>query len=345
MKTAVLQVADVGPLDSLVLMLRHAGYRCLLPSKKLQAELRSLGCDTVLDVDDLVRGGSYDPPAFPLDRADALRPGDLYVSVKAHRDYAKVVGRWPHLRGRVLWYRINGGRPEHVVNERGDHGDEVNPPCPVLTPNQWYGLGQLGDYTDRFYACWPPFVRWDDYQVDCRVVNTLHSHPMCLVHNVAGWGYGPLVKPLTDLGVCIFGSGSPYGEVAHKFVPEMLTRTLAYVHLKSNDAPGYAIYEAMAAGCPVVVPRRLIWRCRMGALLEEGVTCLCFDRETHDPLSPEDVGDCTREVKSHLVMLRDPEYNRAVGLAGRERLKSVMWREDRDGPAFCEWMGRMFPDA
>jgi hypothetical protein len=109
----------------------------------------------------------------------------------------------------------------------------------------------------------------------------------------------------------------------------MLRNALAYVHLKSNDAPGYALYEAAAAACPVVLPRRLVWRCRMSSLWEEGVTCLCFDRETHDPLSPGDVADCTREINCALQMLRDPGYNAEIGEAGRERLRRVMWSADK----------------
>lgn len=31
MKTAILQVADTGPLESLVVMLRSVGYECFLP--------------------------------------------------------------------------------------------------------------------------------------------------------------------------------------------------------------------------------------------------------------------------------------------------------------------------
>ena len=110
-----------------------------------------------------------------------MESADLYVDIKAHRCYDKVVRRWPNLAGKVLWYRINGGKPEHVVNARGDHGDEVNPPCPVLTPNQWYKdalctdpmnpkYGAPTPWAGRAYTCWPVFCRFNDYY-------TTHGRP------------------------------------------------------------------------------------------------------------------------------------------------------------------------
>jgi hypothetical protein len=116
------------------------------------------------------------------------------------------------------------------------------------------------------------------------------------------------------------------------------------VHLKSNDAPGYALYEALASGCPVVVPRRLIWRCRMGDLFVPGETCLVFDRETHADLSPQEVEECEAEVLGHLGALRDPAFNRKIGEAGRGRLKSLMWSANRpeDVSSLRGFMSRHF---
>jgi hypothetical protein len=130
MKQAVLQVSDSGPLESLVAMLGHAGYQCYLPTKDLQNHLRGLGCDTVLEVADLVRVWGYDwPRELPAATTRLMDSCDLYVDVKAHRNGPKVWDRWPRLRGRTLWYRINGGMPEHVVRGGEDCGDEVNPPA------------------------------------------------------------------------------------------------------------------------------------------------------------------------------------------------------------------------
>lgn len=341
-RLAILQCADQGPLESLVAMLNSVGYGCALPSEALRSRLRSLGCDTVLSPADLTRGMGYDPPA-PLPEAGTadMERAALYVDVKAHRNGPKVWREWPALKGRTLWYRINGSRPEHVINERGDMGDEINPPCPVLTPNLWYA--EEGPWGGRAYACWPPFVRFGEYGPR-RAWNGggPWDDSVCLLHNAKGWGYRALFPAMRRLGVRIYGASSPDGLIQHSQVRHLLSRALCMVHLKSNDAPGYSLLEALAAGCPVVCTRRLIWRCRMHDLLIPGKTCLVFDRETHDPLSDADVADCTREVGEHLDRLRDPVENRRIGLAGHERLKDVMWREDRDGESLRGFFRRNF---
>jgi hypothetical protein len=336
-KTAILQVADQGPLESLVVMLRSVGYECFLPSQSLRDELKRLcGRDGyVVSPTYLTHAMGYDRP-MSLPEAGVADVADcaLFVDVKAHRCYPHLVRAWSNLAGKVLWYRINGGRPEHVVKPDGeDCGDEADPPCPVLTPNQWYKDKWFGIPSDdppdfcgadgRAYACWPPFYRFDEYARAEPISDT----PVCLVHNLAGWGYGALVEPLRALGVRMYGAGSPDGLVQHGAVPKLLSSALAMVHLKSNDAPGYSILECLAAACPLVCTRRLIWRCRMNDLLVPGETCLVFDRETHDPLSEADVAECTREVREHLTRLADPEENRRVGEAGRQRLAEVMWSE------------------
>lgn len=359
MKKAILQVADTGPLESLVSMLRSAGYECRLPSNSLKSVLRRIGCDTVLDVDNLVRGWGYSRPMdLPEARLSDMDSADLYVDVKGHRNGPLVERHWPSLKGKVLWYRINGGKPEHVINAGGDQGDEVNPPCPVLTPNQWYRATMLledgidGPRTvlpansGRAYAMWPPFERFGDYFSQNGRAGT--SRPVCLIHNVNGWGYRDLVQPLRErFGLMVMGNGSPDGLVPHGRVPQILASSIAMVHLKSNDAPGYALYEALAAGCPVIVSRRLIWRCRMQELFEPGVTCLTFDRETHDPLSPGDVEECTREIGGHLEALQDRQCNHDLGMAGRNRLIEIMWAEGRtsDVSSFREFMARCFPGS
>lgn len=339
---AILQVADVGPLDSIVMMLNSVGISCALPNYQLQGELRRLGCDTVLSVDDLVRSGSYDPPreAIPVvGQAEMERRDVLFVDIKAQKNYHKVTKRWPHLANRQLWYRINGGKPEHAINANGDHGDEINPPCPVLTPNQWYSPNGGPEWcsTAKAYCCWPPFAAIEDYhRVDRWQKNW--ERPICLVHNLAGWGYGPLADKFREMGVALHGERSPDGLLKHREVPTRLSKCLAYVHLKSNDAPGYALYEALAAGCPVICTRKLIWKCRMEELLIPGDTCLVFDKETHAPFSTEDLVQCEHEVRQHLKDLTSPEYNERIGMAGRRQLTKVMWNETRDKESLRQFL-------
>lgn len=367
MKTAIVNCPDSGPVESLVVMLRSVGYRCHVPDAALSAELKKLG-GLVLTNDYLVKAMGYEPH-MPISSASPamMREADLYVDIKAHQTYPRLVERWPNLMGKVLWYRIQGGKPEHVIrrNDDGsvkeDCGDEVNPPCPVLTPNQWYydlvKCGQCGDVEiepdmwhscggeflrhQPFYTCWPPFHRFHDYAGDR---SNKYGPPICLIHNVEGWGYRDLIPSVRSLGVRIFGRGSPDGLLDHRTVPTLLKSCLAYVHLKSSDAPGYALYEALASGCPVVCTRRLIWRCKMQDLLVPGKTCLVFDRETHDGLTPDDVMGCLQEVYGHLEWLRNPEFNREIGLAGRDQLQKVMWSDQRpkDVDSLRQFMERNF---
>ena len=329
MKTAIVQCADTGPLESIAVMLRSVGYEPLIPSRKLKFVLRELGCDTVLDIEDLVRSWGYDKPMeLGVAELSDMDTTSLFVDIKAHRSYDKLVRRWPRLENRILWYRINGGEPEHVVNERGDHGNEIDPPCPILTPNRWYSYPGK-PWSDKAYSCWPPFVRAAGYDFP-RITGYMegrYDNPICLIHNVEGWGYQKLIPGVRELGVRCYGVRSPDGLINHREIPVRLTKTLAMVHLKSNDAPGYALYEALAAGCPVICTRRLIWRCRMHELLIPDKTCLVFDRETHEGLTDTDVRNCLNEIRDHLDRLFNPLDNRRIGEAGREQLRKVMWKK------------------
>jgi hypothetical protein len=349
-KTAILQVADTGPLESLVVMLKTAGYCCYLPDERLRDELRRIGCDTVLSVKSLVDSWGYDPPMeLPTAGPAAMPFADLFVDIKAHRNGSRVVAKWPELKGKVLWYRINGCEPEHCVNTKGDHGDEVNLTCPILTPNLWYrcdprdskdwkaGTPTGPNWGGMAYSIWPPYHRFHEHLPRH---DPPHTAPLCLIHNLAGWGHGAIIDGFRAMGVRCHGVGSPDGLIPHRECVARLTRAVAMVHLKSSDAPGYALYESLAAGCPVVCTRRLVWRNRMEELFVDGETCLLFDQPTHGPL---DVAECEREVRCHLERLRDPAENKRIGEAGRSRLLDLMWRADRDGDSLREFMRRWFP--
>lgn len=383
MKRAILQMADQGPTESTVIMLRAAGYEVSLPNDELRALLRSIGCNVVLSPKQLTAQMGYDPVDLPEVGPKEMDRADLYCDVKAHQCHDLIVNRWPNLRSGVLWTRINGGKPEHVIRRkpcpnccgvvgdtRGcslckdtkqvideDCGDEVNPPCPVLTPNLWYrDPKMLVSYSadenamkynsTRFYACWPPFARIDEYGKGRHDFHQDHWPPLCLIHNVEGWGYGRLIDGMRkQFGVRCFGAGSPDGLIQHKEVKVQLARALCMVHLKSSDAPGYALLEALAAGCPIVCTRRLIWRCRMEDMLIPGETCLTFDRETHDGLTDTDVESCLEEVGGHLQRLRDPVENRRIGDAGRAKLVELSWSPDRaaDVESLRAFFKRNFP--
>ena len=340
MKVAILQVADTGPLESLVIMLRSVGYECFSPDERLKGELRRLGCDTVLDIQGLVENWGYTQPMhLPEATISMMQSAALYVDIKGHRNGPKVWSRWPNLKDKTLWYRINGGQPEHVIKPSGeDCGDEANPPCPILTPNLWY------DGHTQAFADWPPFYRFNDYYPKHGRSHS-YTNPICLIHNLVGWGYGPLVQNIREMGVKFYGRGSPDDLIPHSHVASTLSSALAMVHLKSSDAPGYAIYEGLAAGCPLIVSKRLIWRNRMQELLIPGETCLTFDRETHDSLDGDDVARCSMEISEALKELAAPATNSRIGMAGRAKLQELMWsdKKQEDIQSLGSFMERMFP--
>lgn len=377
MKKAILQVADTGPLESLVEMLHYAGYESYYCSESLQSTLRGVGCDTVVSIEGLVKAWGYENPTITVKQADPKDMGDcdLYVDVKAHRNLPKVIAKWPNLKGKVLWYRINGGQPEHVKRTREgryeDMGNEMEPGCPIVTPNMWYsnrnarvcsncnwvhppglmlftgacpGCGckerKMQPWYGNAYAMWPPFHGIERYQ---QPRETTYTSPICLVHNINGWGFGPLVTPTrSQFGLKIHGRGSPDGLLGHGVVPHLLRSSIAMIHLKSSDAPGYALYEALASGCPLIVSRKLIWKNRMQDLLIPDETCLVFDRETHEGLTPQDVESCMTEIGQNLDALKNPIYNRHIGEAGKKRLNDLMWTKEKDGESFKTFMNHHF---
>lgn len=351
LKQAVIQCVDTGPLESLVVMLRSVGYECSLCGPSVLRTLRQIGCDTVHDVESTMRREGVERPfrenPLPVAGIQEFETCDLYVDIKAHRNGPKIWARYPQLEKRTLWYRINGGEPEIVPGK----GDEISPPCPLLTPNLWYALMAIPEYQIRdyghalvykkapwldgikrhqFYACYPPFHRFDEYYR--RHGRTSGEPPICLVHNLKGWGWGPHEEGMRQLGIGMYGNGSPSGLIPHVTIPRRLSQALAYIHLKTNDAPGYALYEALAAACPVIVSRRLLTKCLMNDLFVHDKTCFVFDEHEPDKVhhchTPEEIEKNCQQVKEYLERLRDPSENTRIGVAGHRRLKELMWSSE-----------------
>lgn len=377
MKYALLNVADTGPLDSLVYMLQAIGYQCWLLTPAMQAKLRRAGVDCVLDINDLVRGMGYSPSSYNLGRADwndrsrALDRFDLFVDVKAHRNYSILTKLYPSMAGKVLWYRINGGEPEHLIKDGKDYGNELDPPCPVLTPNQWYrkwslrhrrlekfGEGELAwcpicktgeagldETACKAYPFWPRFMAAKRFEIERH--QAPYEPPVCLIHNAAGWGYGKLIDLLRErVGLRVYGRGSPDGLIRNEQMPEVLSKTIAMIHLKSSDAPGYALYEAITAQCPVIVSSRLIWRCKMDDLFyPEGIpNHFQFDRATHDNMTDIEVERYCDEIMEALRMLGSEEQNRIAGYLPNKRLNELMWdhEDEHDNSSFRQFMATNF---
>jgi hypothetical protein len=386
-RLAILQMADTPQIESTAVMLRAAGYdEVRYCGEELRRELtRGAGCDTVLAVGQMYALG-YDRVVPEIREATVrdLDRADLFVEIKV-RNVERITSHWPRLRGRVLYWRVNGAQPE--ICPKG--GDEVNLPCPVATACLWYGTeryrhgrdvsGQrqstlehlasrpvtleeevelarsirYHDTESNSYVFWPPYPRSADYTKFDRDkvngppnVNYEYSPPFTICHSVRAWGYGPIVSECVDLGVWMYGNNSPAGQIPHVRVANIVATGKALVHLKSVDCPGWALYEALLAGCPVVTGRLLNSRMLAHDLLKHGETCYEFGV----PASLEygrgdmDYPRCLEDIKVALDRLSDPQENRRVGENGRRRLNQLMWsdRNPDNVRTFREFMGRHF---
>jgi hypothetical protein len=342
MKKAILNIADVGALESTSHMLESVGYVVSRPGPELLEEIRwQARCEGVYSVEELVEDWGYAQPSVnALASPGDVKSCDLFVDVKAHVNYPRIVEYWPCLKGKVLWCCLNGGDPL----KRTDGLPWVNPPCPVLTNNQWYTqTHRIGSqdcdhplyakalpvpWIGRAYACYPPYQRLEQRKRICA-----SGPPICLVHNVGKWGYGNLVEPLKALGVRFYGIGDGNEcVIPHTEAMLRLEQAVCMVHLKIGDTVGYATVEAMAASVPLVVTQQYIDETRLYRLLEPERTCLTFDPE-----------NAVETLSAVLDRLQNPVENQEIGGRGRLQLEEVQWNAYRDGPGFEDFLRRNFP--
>lgn len=321
MKTAIVNIADTGALESTVHMLEAVGYECSRPDPELIRILRNADLEGVYSVQELSESWGYPEPIVSrLAKPADMDKADLFVDLKAHVNYPRIVKQWPSLANKVLWRCINGGDP----TKRKDGLPWAEPPCPVLTDNQWYE-GYL-----RAYTHFPPYQRlYSRYRAIY-----VTGPPICLVHNVLRWGYGDIVEPLQRLGVKFYGGNCPDGLLQYLVAMNQLSSSISMVHVKVGDSVGFATLEAMASACPILVSRFYIAETKLHKLFSHGATCITFDRPT-----------AVEEVKSALHVLADPDYNTKLGLAGKNRLLEIMWNKDKpaDLQSFKGFMEHYFP--
>ena len=320
MKVAIVNCPDTGPLNSIREMLGTVGYTVTVPGPRLRSFLQEIGVTLVQHWSDLQHLG-YTSPSPPIAESDQFNAGDLYVDVKVNG--CRAFQRW-NANANVLWYRIQGGYPE--VTPKG--GDEVNPPCPVLTANRWY----LEDrWREIAYVAWLPLTNKEDYIYKRPAwllkPGSLEATSVSLIHGVNGWGYAPVIERVTrEVDHRVYGANSPYGVIHHSEVADRLADALCYVQFRSNDSPGYALYEAMFARCPLIVPRRFIARMNVGDLFVEHQTCRCFDRPDGDCGSESWANDCAVEVIDHFNTLKlNPSAARRLASRMLVAIQDRMW--------------------
>lgn len=349
-KLAVLQMSDTPQIESSAVMLHAAGYEVMVCGPQLRDELKGMKFDCVVGVEQAVSYGC-DPldPELNIRQAtvDDLRRCDLWVDIKVN-NLALAWNRWPRLKGRTAFWRVNGARPEHVRRPDGkggiiDCGDEANPGCPTITANLWYGI-ELYDPDKKNYTFWPPYPRAHYFAPEERERHRgKQLPPFALIHGVNGWGFKEIVPKCVDMGVRIYGHNSPAGPITHSRVPYIVERSLAMVHIKGSDCPGWSLYEALLGGCPVICARWMVKRMIGEALFEDGVTCLLFGVECDETGRGDARFDlCVDDIHRHLETVKDPHENHRIGMAGRDRLLSLMWDVDRDGPGFKAYCERSF---
>lgn len=330
MPTAIINCADQGPCESLAFMLNRIGWEAYIPDESMLTVLRDAGCDTVLSPEGLVKSWGYEMPRVPRISHD-MDQCDAFFDLKAHRNRDKILSVFPQWKNKIGWYRINGGEVEIHLTQ------EFLPGVPIVTPNAWY------KFRADAYWMWPPFVEGHNRESEARFdYHERTGDPICLIHNLKGWGHLDVAEKLGGVVKC-YGGSSPDGLIPHEKIWGTLGNAKAMVHLKSNDCPGYALYEAIYSGCPVILSRKLIWRMRQSDLWIEGETCLCYDVPGHQPRTERESALCAEEILCQLERLsRDKTLGTKIACKAFERLKSLEWPSNSGVESFRSFMQKHF---
>ena len=244
----------------------------------------------------------YDTPAGGKEKFD------IYVNVKPE----KLEGK----RNPLLFF-INGGKRDNAPYFS----------YPTVTAN--FNI-------ERAFTVYVPY--FNRLGLEPRGERSCYKKPLGFLHGANGWGYKRFLPHLTDK-IDIYGYKSPKGLLQQGFVKHFLSETLCLIHLKTSDAPGYALYEAFASGVPVVVPQFFIDNTKYHDLFIDGETCLVFgkgqERWHHDSLhEPKESFEATlKSIDECIERLSDPEENYRIGINGLFKWKELTrWTsKERDG--------------
>lgn len=310
---AVLTGIDTKPAMSLALMLESIGYEVFMLTDDAMRGYRQRGYTGGVDQSLLRSMGYADCTVTPTDSAE----GDIFFDIKL-RDAESMRKIHPELR--IALYPINGGYDDY--EHYGDH-------FPTVTNNFWI--------RSAFHVYSPmagqPLTPKSEPGTE---------PPMDLLHNAYNWGMRSYLDRIIEkTGLRVYGScGSPMGLIHSDKVGEHLTKSTALVHIKASDCPGWALWEAFATATPVVVMELFVRRMKFEDLYIDGETCLTwgagvFEQDSEDPriireFIDERMPAALEELYEKVERLKDPAYNRKIGLAGHEKWKEkTAWTPEK----------------
>lgn len=316
---AVVCGCDSHPVRSLALMLKSVGFDVKMLTDKAMEGLAKRGYTGGVTAE-LLKNMGYVDAGLPPAEASDLDDCDLYVDIKVP-DADSMLKIYPRLSGRTAIFLINGGGDAYLTY--GDH-------YPVITTN----------FLVRSNA-FQVYMPFDNFQgLVPRAKRETFEPPMGLLHNAKNWGFGVILDRVIErTGLRIYGSyASPAGLLPNEKVGEELSKSLAFVHMKASDCPGYALYEAFATATPIVVTELFIERMHYHDLYLDGKTCLTWGKGSFKKLDEDkfqefidaSADSMTDQITDCVERLKDPVLNRKIGLAGHELWKKkTAWTDAR----------------
>lgn len=302
---------DTKPAESLALMLESIGYDVYMLTDDAISRYRQRGYTGGVEQGLLRSMGYMDAKIKPTDTVEGI-----FVDLKL-RDLESMLKIHPEVKG--VLYVINGGWDDY--EHYGDH-------YPTITNNFWIR---------NAFHMYSPMVG------DLKPKETPGTEPpMDLLHNAFNWGMKSYLQDIIDkTGLRVYGSyGSPMGLIKNDRVGEYLTNSMAFVHIKASDCPGWALWEAFATATPVVVMDLFVKRMKFEDLYIDGETCLTwgtnvFVQDPNDPRIIREFVDremprALEELYAKIELLKDPEYNLKIGRQGHEVWKKkVEWTPEK----------------
>lgn len=372
---ALLRVSDTEPLRSIMPMFDAAGWDYVLPDREIRDIVRNLGGSNVDEFKDMVRRWGAEPPPPEIREIGVkdLNKCSLYVDVAGCWNGPRFAEKFPHFKGRLLTYFINGGEPRDVEGK----GDCRTPATPIMTTAQHYRSTLFCANThwnkEAFSCDDPPLDRgyWTNHSL---------SHPTqdaegrwCCPH-----GCGPLVRspwlgkvyvfypaftrwdrilpraqgdygpPVSFVHNCISWGGAEWNEWGQRIGVK------AY---GGGSSPGGLVKHEDCF--PILAKAVCTVYLKSGGAVDYSIlepmatgcpttfhTSYAHNCRLYDLLEPGVTcltWGTEAEMRECIERLKIPAENRRIGDAGRERMKQVCWDKARDGEAFADFMRRMFP--